>query len=148
MSDKEMLPHDPTRRKILKTLGATGLAATGMAATSGQAAAQNNPVNVDTSELTIGDQNGEQVAQGLINVQVQNVLVAIQDVLSVQIGRSVIEDLNVEVLNDNEVNINLSDVVDVQGNNVAVIVNVLGETTSGQVSEFRGVERTEITQSN
>lgn len=144
----EQNQSERTRRTFMKGAAATGVAATGITAFSGSAAGQQNPVNVDASQLEIGDQDGEQVATGLINVQVQNAVVAIQDVISVQIGRSVIENLNVEVLNDNEVNIALDDVVNVQGNNIAVIVNILGETTSGQVSEFRGVDRTEITQSN
>lgn len=136
-----------SRRAFLKTSATVGAVATGAGAFGGQAIAQNNPVNVDASQLEITtNQEGKQVAEGLINVQAQNVVVAIQDVLDVQIGDVSVNIEDVEVLSDNEVNVAVADVIDIEGNQVQVAVTILGETEQGQEQEFTGTDTVTIDQ--
>lgn len=132
-----------TRRTILRGSAAVGIAATtGVATFGGQAAAQS--VNVDASDLQITTQQGQQMASGLINVQLQNLV--IQDVVEVTVGGDVVEIKNVDILSNNEVNINVADAVDVEGTQALVAVTILGETTQGAVQEFTGEDTVDVQQ--
>jgi hypothetical protein len=59
MTDENAFEKTTNRRKVLKTIGATGLAATGLAAASGSAAAQQsgnqNPIVYKPGEYSIDD---------------------------------------------------------------------------------------------
>lgn len=139
------MTEKPTRRTVLKGAAATGAVTTGIGAIGGQAAAQQDAdINVDASDLQITPQRGQQRAAGLINVQVQNL--AIQDVLEVTIAGVAVNIQNVNILSDNVVNINVSDVVDVEGNQVQVAVTVLGETVQGAEQTVTGTDTIDVRQ--
>ncbi|WP_226481278.1 hypothetical protein [Natrinema amylolyticum] len=137
--------ENPSRRTVLKSAVATGAVATGIGAIGGQAAAQQDAdITVDASDLQITPQRGQQRAAGLINVQVQNL--AIQDVLEVTIAGIAVNIQNVNILSDNVVNINVSDAVDIEGNQVQVAVTVLGETVQGAEQTVTGTDTIDVQQ--
>lgn len=131
MSNEDLSNGSEKRRNVLKALGIGGLAATGLSASAGAAAAQpqNNGNKKGVAEITNVqnlEQTGEQAAAGLVVVQLQNVNVS--DVLdvAVAIGDDVVDIDEINILNDNTVQIVLTDTLDL--NNVQVAVTVLGQT--------------------
>lgn len=134
------MTENHSRRTFVKGIAATGTAATGVAAFGGSTAAQEEGLNVNTGNLNITEQNGEQQAEGLIVVQAQNV--ALQDVVEVTVGDDVVNIEDVEVLNENVIQVAVADAVDVEGTQVAV--TVLGETEQGQ--QLEGTDTVQIGQ--
>lgn len=66
-------------------------------------------------------------------VQVQNVAAQITDVADVNVVINDAVDIgDISILNNNTIQIPITDVVDVTGNQVQVIVNLLGITAAGQ----------------
>lgn len=129
MSNKDLSNGSEKRRNVLKALGIGGLAATGLGTATGSVAAQNNGNKKVVAEITNvqnQEQTGEQDAAGLVVVQLQNVNVS--DVLdvAVAIGEDVVDIDEINILNDNTVEIVLTDTLDL--NNVQVAVTVLGQT--------------------
>ena len=139
--------EDIDRRTFVKGAAATGVAATGVGAFSGGAAAQQT-VPIDTSNLQITSQRGQQQAAGLIVVQLQNLDVELQDVVDVvvQVGDDVVSVQNVRILNNNNVQLNVSDLVDVAGNTVQVAVTLLGQTAQQGETEFVGSTAADVLQ--
>ncbi|MFC6825310.1 hypothetical protein [Halopelagius fulvigenes] len=132
---------------MLKKTVAVGAAATGATAFAGGAAAQRSErqgSRVIGDALNFTRQSGGVLASGLITVVVQNVnLTALNDI-TVSIGGDVLDvDVgDVNILNDNVVKISISDVVDIEGNQVAV--TVLGSTTQGGSFDLTDTVRTNL----
>lgn len=129
MTDKDTDSGSHERRSVLKALGIGGLAATGLSASAGTAAAQTNGNKKAVAEITDvqnTEQTGTQGAAGLVVVQLQNVNVS--DVLdvAVAVGDDVVDIDEINILNNNTVQIVLTDTIDVNVGQVAV--TVLGQT--------------------
>lgn len=132
------IPEKRSRRDVLKTSAAVGVAVTGVGAAAGSASAQGQNIEVDASQI---------FSDSLVVVNLNNIDVDVIDDVTVVL-RNI--DVNVDViersLNNNVLTLTVQD-IDVsliERSVVNVLVTVLGTSAVGQTFQRRGTDQVQV----